>query len=625
MLNTFCKRPLWECHATLVRVAQGTQAADLVVRDCRLVNVCTHEVLPHTDIAVAEGRVAYVGIAPNTADHCIGPDTRVIDAAGAYVAPGFLDGHMHIESSMVGISEYARAVVPHGTTGVYYDPHECTNVVGLAGVREMAADGARVPLKAMLTTPSCVPAVPGFEDTGSSVDAAQVAESMTWPETVGLGEMMNYPGILGCEPNALGEVAATLAAGKTVTGHYSVPETDRGLNAYVAAGISACHESTRPEDVLAKLRLGMYAQLREGSVWHNLRDLAPVIASGEVDSRLACLVSDDNHPNTLVSEGHLDRILRLAVRCGIDAVTAIQMVTINTASCFGMASDLGSIAPSKCADLVFLEDLQEFRVTRTVIDGEVVAEGGQALFHPAPYAWPAFMTHTMNLVERIDASTFEIPAEGVAGGTLAAGPDGGGHGHTTFAALADGTATVRAIRLAGGDTLTYEERVEVPVRGGQLLADPAHDVLKAFVFERHHATGRHAAGFVMGLGVHGALAQTVAHDAHNLLVVGDNDEDMALAARTLVACGGGECAVADGEVLALVELPVCGLMSPGAVEEVAAKVERAERAWEQMGCTMPSPFMTLGLLSLACIPDLRLTDRGYVDCNTYKFVPIVAK
>ena len=622
MPNTFCRMPLWECNEALVRVAQGTQAADLVIRDCQLVNVCTHEVLPHTDVAVAQGRIAYVGLAPNNADHCIGLDTQVIDAGGAYVAPGFLDGHMHVESSMVGISEYARAVVPHGTTGVYYDPHECANVCGLAGTREMAADGARVPLKAMYTTPSCVPAVPGFEDTGATVDAAQVAESMTWPDTVGLGEMMNYPGVLGCDPQALGEVSATLRAGKTVTGHYSVPETDRGLNAYIAAGITACHESTRPEDALAKMRLGMYAQLREGSAWHNLRDLAPVIASGKVDARLACLVSDDNHPNTLVSEGHLDRILRLAVSCGIDAVTAIQMVTINTAECFGMAGELGSVAPGKCADLVFLEDLRDFRVTRTIIDGEVVAEDGKPLFEVEPYAWPDWMTHTMNLGEEISEGTFRIPAAGEAGGTLAAGADGGGHGHTTFAELPDGTATVRAIRLAGGDTLTYEEHVEVPVRDGQILADPAHDVLKAFVFERHHATGRHAAGFVMGLGVHGALAQTVAHDAHNLLVVGDNDADMALAARTLAACGGGECAVADGEVLALVELPVCGLMSPGTVEEVAEEVERAERAWERMGCAMPSPFMTLGLLSLACIPELRLTDRGYVDCTTYKFVPI---
>ena len=229
--HPFCAAPLWECGRKLTRVAQGLEPADLVIRDCRLVDVCTREVLEHTDIAIAAGRIAYVGIAPYTAQHCVGPDTRVIDAAGDYVAPGFLDGHMHVESSMVGPAEYARVVVPHGTVGVYYDPHEACNVAGLAAVQQMAADAERVPLKFMLTTPSCVPAVPGFEDTGSEVDAAQVEESMTWPYTVGLGEMMNYPGILSGTDNPTEEVCATLRAGKVVTGHYSVPECDRGLNA----------------------------------------------------------------------------------------------------------------------------------------------------------------------------------------------------------------------------------------------------------------------------------------------------------------------------------------------------------------------------------------------------------
>ena len=604
----FCKMPLWECNRTLVRVAQGQQPADLVIRNCRLVDVCTREVLEHTDIAVSCGRIAYVGIAPRTAEHCIGERTRVIDAEGAYVAPGFLDGHIHIESSMCGPAEYARAVVPHGTVGIFYDPHEACNVAGLAAVREMVADAERVPLKAMLTTPSCVPAVPGFEDTGSSVDAAQVDETMGWDATVGLGEMMNYPGILSCADNPIEEVNATLRSHKTVTGHYSVPETDRGLNAFIASGISACHESTRAEDVVAKTRLGMYAQIRQGSAWHNLHDLAPAIVGRQVDTRFCHLISDDNHPATIVSPGHIDLLLRIAVAEGIDPVEAVQMVTINTATCFQMSNDLGSVTPGKCADLVFLDDLVDFRVTRTVIDGEVVAEDGRALFDVTPYPWPSWMTHSMHLGERIDEDTFAIPATGADG-----------------AALPDGHATARVIEMRGGDTLPYERHLEVPVRGGKLLADPAHDILKAFVFERHHATGTHAAGFTKGFGIHGALAQTVAHDAHNLLVVGDNDADMALAARTLAECGGGEVAVADGQVLALVRLPVCGLMSDGRVEDVAAEVAAVENAWKQMGCTMPSPFMTMGLLSLACIPDLRLTNRGYVDCNTYQFVPVVVE
>ena len=439
------------------------------------------------------------------------------------------------------------------------------------------------------------------------MDAAQIRETMGWPNVGGLGEMMNYPGILACADGPMDEVAATLAAGKPVTGHYSTPETDRGLNAYAAAGISSCHESTRAEDALAKARLGMYAQIRQGSAWHNLHDLAPVVASGKIDPRMCCLVTDDCHPSTLVGQGHLDNVLRLAVAEGIDPLTAIQMVTINTATSFKMQDDLGSIAPGKCADLVFLEDLTDFRVTRTVIDGRVVAEDGQALFDPEPYAWPATMTHSMNVGEEITPATFAIPAVGADG-----------------AAAAIGRASVRAIRLRAGDTLTYEERVELPVRDGCVQASAEDDALKAFVFERHHATGRHAAGFVRGLGIRGALAQTVAHDAHNLLVVGSNDEDMALATNELLTCGGGEVAVADGRVLARVELPVCGLMSTRPVEEVAAQVARVEDAWREMGCTMPSPFMTLGLLSLACIPHLRLTDRGYVDCDRFEFASLFA-
>ena len=491
--------------------------------------------------------------------------------------------------------------MPHGTVGVYADPHECANVCGLAGVREMFKDARRVPLKAMLTTPSCVPAVRGVEDTGSSIDAAQVAETMGWDDVVGLGEMMNFPGILSCEPNAIDEVRETLKAGKSVTGHYAVSETDRGLNAYIASGVSSCHESTTVDDVVSKLRLGMYVQLRQGSAWHNLPNYLPGVLASGVDTRHLVLCSDDDHPATIVGDGHMDLILRLAVSLGCDPVTAVQMCTINCAECFGMGSDLGSIAPGKCADINLVEDLESFRVRKVFIDGELVAEDGRALFDVEPYAWPDFMTHTMNLGIDVTPETFRFETEK---------PDGS-------------RARVRAIGIESGQTLTKDTAVEVPVEGGQLLADPAHDVCKVCVFDRHHGTaGVHSEGFVTGFGIHGALAQTVSHDAHNLLVVGDNEEDMALAARTLAECGGGEVAVSDGRVLALVELPVCGLMSDERVEVVAEKVSRMEEAWREMGCSMPSPFMTMGVMSLACVPVLRLTNRGYVNCLTFEMEPL---
>ncbi len=603
MVNTFCKQPLWQCNDTLVGVAQGQQPADLVIRHANLVSVTTHEILEDTDIAISCGRVAYLGIGEHTAEHCIGNSTKVIDATGLYATPGFMDSHIHVESAMVGVSEYARAVVPHGTSGIFADPHECANVCGLEGVKAMFADAKRTPLKAMLTTPSCVPAVLGVEDTGSSIDAAQVAETMGWDDVVGLGEMMNFPGILSCEQNAIDEVRETLKAGKAVTGHYAVSETDRGLNAYIASGVGSCHESNTVEDVIAKVRLGMYAQLRYGSAWHNLPNYLPGILDSGIDTRLLLLCSDDNHPDTIVSDGHMDRILREAVSLGCDPVTAIQMCTLNCAECFGLAADMGSVTPGKCADINLLEDLEGFRARKVLIDGELVAEDGKALFAPEPFAWPDFMTHTMNLGIDVTPETFAYATN-----------------------KPDGPVRVRAIGIEPGQTLTQDVIVEVPAKDGRLLADPEHDVCKSCVFDRHHgAAGVHSEGFVTGFGIHGALAQTVSHDAHNLLVMGDNDEDMALAAQTLVKCGGGEVAVADEEVLALVELPVCGLMSDEPVEVVAGKVARMQEAWRKMGCQMPSPFMTMGVMSLACVPVLRQTNRGYVNCLTFEMEPLEAE
>ena len=602
MINRFCRVPLWECNDELVRVAQGEKPADLVIRHANLVSVTTHEILPDTDIAVACGRVAYLGLGEHAAEHCIGPDTLVVDASGLYAAPGLMDSHIHVESAMIGVAEYARAVVPHGTTGIFCDPHEVGNVTGMPGVRAMFEDARRVPLKAMMTPPSCVPAVTGVEDTGAEVTAADIADSMNWDNVVALGEMMNFPGILAHEENTLDEVRETLRADRVVTGHFPSPDRDRALNAYVAAGVSSCHESGSFDEVLSKLRLGMYVQLRQGSAWLNLPGYLPQLVASGVDTRLCLLCSDDNHPHTLVEEGHMDRILRTAVELGLDPVTALQMATINCAEYFGLAHDMGSVTPGKCADLVLFDDLEGFFARKVFVDGELVAEDGRALFSVEPYAWPDFMTHTMNLGLTPTAETFRIPVD-----------------------LPDGTARVRAMAIDPGDTLTRNVVVEVPVVDGSLQADPEHDVLKVAVFDRHHgADGTHAFGFVTGFGIHGALAQTVSHDAHNLLVMGDNDEDMALAARTLAECGGGEVAVADGEVLALVELPVCGLMSTERVEVVAEKVGRAREAWERMGCTMPSPFMTMGVMSLACVPELRLTNRGYVNCLTFEMEPLLA-
>ena len=490
MVNKFCKKPLWECTIKLAKVATGAEKADLVIKNARLINVCTHEIIDNVSVAVADGRIALVG----AAEHCIGDNTTVIDAGNKYLAPAFMDGHIHIESSMLSVGEYAKAVVAHGTSGVFIDPHEICNVLGLDGVNYMMEDAKRTPLKTMLTTPSCVPAVGGFEDTGAKIDPADVALTMDYDCCVGLGEMMNFPGILSGNPHTHGIVGETLKAGKIPTGHYSLPETGAGLNAYIASGLRCCHESTRAEDALEKMRLGMYAMLREGSAWHDLHEVAKAVTENKVDSRYACLISDDTHPHTLIKHGHLDYIVRRAIEEGIDPVTAIQMVTINVAQCFQLDHEMGSVAPSKCADLVLIDDLNLCHVTDVFIDGEHVAKDGKVIVEFAPYTYSEKAVNSVHL-DKLTAEDFKIPCEGE-------------------------KVDVHAIEIISGRVGTYDKIVTLPVRDGCIEADPRQDVLKVAVFERHKRTGTVGKGFTKGFGIkRGALAQTVAHDAHNLLVV----------------------------------------------------------------------------------------------------------
>ncbi len=595
MYNKFCKKQLWECSGDLSSVALGRIPAETVIKNAKLINVCTKEIIENTDVAIHSGRIALVG----DAEHCIGEDTKVIDANGMYIAPGMLDGHIHIESSMLSAGEYARSVIPHGTTGIYYDPHEICNVLGFRGVELMIKDAERTPLKAMLTLPSCVPAVPGFEDSGATITSADIKEQIKLDEVVGLGEMMNFPGIQMSVPETHAITGETLKADKIVTGHYSIPDTGMGLNAYIAAGIRCCHESTRAEDALEKMRLGMYAMFREGSAWHDLKEVSRAVTENKVDSRFAVLISDDTHPHTLLENGHLDHIVRRAIEEGIDPVEAVQMVTINCAQCFHMDNELGSITPGKCADIIFIDNLEDFNVKKVIIDGDLVAENGKMLCEFAGYEYPEFAMNTMHIGEEITADTFKVKTD------------------------KKDNVTVRAIEIIPARVGDYERHITLKVKDGLIESDTEQDVLKTFVFERHNNTGKHGIGFVKGFNIKcGAMASTVAHDAHNLLVIGTNDEDMALAANTLIKCGGGMCAVSDGKVLGCVELPLAGLMNVKSAEEMSKKVVNLDKAWKEIGCDIVSPFMTMALIPLACLPELRLTDRGLVDCTKFTFAEL---
>ncbi|MGI6596628.1 MAG: adenine deaminase [bacterium] len=590
------RRPLAELTAELAAAAQGRIKADTVLTGGKVVNVFTAETIT-ADVAIRSGRIVLVG----PAQHTIGPETAVMDASGYYLVPGLVDGHIHVESSMVSVTQFARAVVPRGTTTIFMDPHEIANVLGMRGIKLMVEEGKNLPLKVLSTMPSCVPAAPGFEDAGAVIGPKEVAEAMTWEGIIGLGEMMNFPGVLNGDPNVHGELKATLEAGKVITGHYSIPETEIGLQAYAAAGISSCHEGTRAEDALARLRLGMYAKLREGSAWHDIKATVKSITEHNIDSRRAVLVTDDTHPNTLLTVGHLNHVVRRAIEEGVNPIRAIQMATLNAAECFGVSRDLGSIAPGRCADILFVPDLAAFEPEIVMVDGEIVAKQGRLLVELPPYPYPEWVQNSVQIKDTLTEADFLIPAP-----------------------VASGPVAVRVIEIMEAKVGTLSRRAQVEARQGKLYADPAQDLAKVASIERHSGSGTRGLGYVTGFGfTRGAVASTVGHDSHNLLVVGTDEADMAVAGNTLVACGGGMVAVRNGTVLALLPLPIAGLMSPEPVEKVDNQVQALEAAFRELGCQLISPFMTMALLPLAVLPELRITNRGLVDTVDFELVNTV--
>ena len=588
--------PLETITMELADVAMGRRKADMVIKNGTLVNVNTKELLEHTDVAIYKGRIALVG----DATHCVGDTTEIIDATGLYIAPGFMDGHIHVESSMLTVSQYSTAVVPHGTTAIFMDPHEIANVLGLKGVKLMLDEARDVPLRVYATVPSCVPAAPGLEDAGAEIGPEEIAEAMKWDAIAGLGELMNFPGVFNSVPQVHKEIEVTLKAGKPVTGHFALPDTGKMLNAYIASGVRSCHESVRHEDALAKMRLGMYAKIREGSAWHDLKEVIKAITQNTVQSRFAILVSDDIHPDTLIKLGHLDHIIKRAIEEGVDPVTAIEMVTINTAECFLMSKDFGSVSPSKVADIVLLSDLYNVTVKAVIIGGRLVAQDGKMLIPFKNVTYPDWSKNTVNVGKTLTPQDFMLTSNK---------PE----------------VKVRVIQIEEAKVTTKQVIETLKTIDGNVSPDTEKDIAKAALFERHKATGTKGLGFVKGFGLKkGAVASTVAHDSHNLLIVGTDEDDMAFAGNELIKAGGGMIAVADGKVLALVELPVAGLLTDEPVEAVQKKVENLEKAWKMLGCNLVSPFMTMALLGLPVIPELRLSNRGLVDAVKFTIVDVIA-
>jgi adenine deaminase len=589
--------PLLPWHAVarrLIDVAVGRQSADTVIRNGRWVNVHSGEIIAGTDIAIAAGRFAYCG--PDAA-HCIGPATTVIGANNRYLVPGLCDAHMHVESGMVTVTEFARAVIPHGTTSMFIDPHEIANVLGLPGVKLMHDEAVSLPINVFVQAPSCVPSAPGLETPGATLGPADIAEAMGWPGIVGLGEMMNFPGVVAGDEKMLAEMAATAKAGMTIGGHYASPDLGKPFHAYAAGGPADDHEGTRPEDVVARVRQGMRAMLRLGSAWYDVAAQVKAVTEGGIDPRSVILCTDDSHSGTLVHEGHMNRVVRHAIAQGLRPITAIQMATLNTAQHFGLERELGSITPGRRADVVITSDLVALPIEMVLARGIVLAEQGKLTADIPPYAYPASAKATVKLAKRLAASDFTIAA-----------PAGAN------------AVTARVIGVVENQAPTRALERSLTVRDGLVQMDRAADVCQIALVERHRGTGKAVNAFVSGFGygVDCAVASTVAHDSHHMIVVGTNTADMAQAANRLGEVGGGVVVISKGKELALVPLPIAGLMSDARAEVVADQAADLVKAMQDCGCTLNNAYMQHSLLALVVIPELRISDRGLIDVTTFK-------
>lgn len=569
---------------TLIAVARGDRPADLVIRGGHLVNVLSGEVYP-ADVAIVGDRIAAVGTGYQ--------GREVIDATGRLVMPGFMDGHVHIESSMCTPSQFAQAVVPHGTTSVIIDAHEIANVCGVPGLAFMLDDAKGLPLDVYLMLPSCVPASP-FESAKAILDSKDLGPLLAEPQVLGMGEMMNFPGVLGQDP----EVMAKLGFANLLVDGHAPDLTGKDLNAYVAAGISSDHECRTVEEAMEKLRLGVHVMIREGSIARNLVDLLGAVTP---TSQERCMfVTDDRHADDLLNHGHIDHAVRRAIAHGMDPVLAVKLATINCARYFQL-DRVGAIAPGWQADIVIADDFEHLRIETVLKRGRIVAREGRPLFSAMDLA-PAEVRDTMR-VAPLDADTFRVP-----------GPQDAS------------SVRARVIGVVPDQCWSHALERELPVHDGELLPDTRRDIAKIAVVERHHATGNVGVGFVEGFGIlSGAIASTVAHDAHNLVVMGTNDRDMRAAVEALIQSQGGLCAVKDGEVVELLPLPIAGIMSDQPMPWVAERIEvLQERTRSALGIRVEHPYMTLAFLALSVIPELKLTDRGYVDVHRFEVVPVLA-
>jgi adenine deaminase len=561
----------------LISAARGEIEVDLLLEGAEFVNVISGERL-RQDVAIHDGRV--VGFDCYSAK-------KTLDLDGLVLLPGFVDGHFHIESAMVTVPEYARAVVPRGTTTIIIDPHEIANVLGKSGIQYMLDSSKDLPINVFIMLPSCVPAT-DLETSGARLDAKELSEFIDHERVLGIGEMMNYPGVIYRDPSVLDKIK--LVGRKRIDGH-APGLSGRDLAAYVAAGIKSDHECTALEEAREKLRLGMHIMIREGSAAKNLHNLLPLVTPE--NSRNCSFVTDDRHPSDILKEGHIDFMIKTSIEEGLDPILAVQMATINGAQYFGL-ENIGAIAPGYMADIVVIDDLAEMNVLQVIKDGKVVADIGTLTAEMNSPPMPPISKTVNN--GHIDVRSFDIPAK---------------------------SEWARVIGVIPDQIITQSLNHRVVIKDGFVIPDTDQDILKMAVIERHNATGNIGLGLVSGFGLEkGAIATSVTHDSHNIAVVGAVEKDMLAAASAIKSMSGGLVVVDEGETKAKLPLPIAGLISKEQMWEVADGIEKVVCAARKLGCQLNDPFMTLSFLCLPVIPELKLTDKGLVDVAKFEHVPL---
>jgi adenine deaminase len=564
-----------------IRIASGEGEADLLITNGRVVNVFSGEI-EKKDVAIFGGMI--IGFGDYQAK-------EIIDVKGDFLCPGLIDGHVHIESSMVTIPEFAQAVLPNGTTSVVIDPHEIANVLGQEGIRFMAESARGIPLNVFVMIPSCVPAT-HMETSGAILRSSNLRPLFKEPWAIGLAEMMNFPGVIFRDPEVLKKIE--MAKGKRIDGHAPML-SGKGLYAYLSAGIRSDHECTTLKEAKEKMKNGMWIMIREGTTARNLRNLIPLVHPR--NSRRFFFVTDDRHPKELLEEGHINSMVRQAIQWGIDPILAIQMATLNTAEYFRL-DDLGAIAPGYRADIVSFDHLGRFQIKKVFKDGILVADDGKMLSPPL----------RKGQSPKVKGSVRIKPL------------------HKDAFLLRSDQPLAKVIQLIPDQIVTKKVMKKILLKDGVAQPNPKEDILKIVVVERHKTTGNIGIGFVQGFGLKkGAIGSSVAHDSHNLVIVGTNDLDILKAVEVIQAMRGGLAAVSDQKVLASLPLPIAGLMSEASVAQVNLQLETIHRATKNLGCKIQNPFMTLSFLSLPVIPELKITDKGLVDVNQFKIVSLFGK